>query len=63
MGLPWQLSGKNPPVNAGDTGSILGSLIPGKGNGSPLQWAIPWTEEPSQAVIHGVTKSQTGFSN
>ena len=23
MGLPWWLSGKNPPASAGDTGSIL----------------------------------------
>ena len=39
---------KNPPANAGDTGSILGSgKSPGEGNGSPcfLAWEIPWTEE------------------
>ena len=29
---------KNLPVNAGDVGSILGSVwFPGKGNGNPLQ--------------------------
>ena len=40
---------KNPPANAGDTGSIPGLGISlGVGNGNPLQcscWKIPWTEE------------------
>ena len=31
MGLPWQLSGKELPANAGELGSI-----PGGGNGNPL---------------------------
>ena len=26
---------------------------------SILAWRIPWTEEPGQATVHGVTKSQT----
>ena len=26
---------------------------------SILAWKIPWTEEPWQARVHGVTKSQT----
>ena len=31
---------KNPPANAGDTGSIPGSgRSPGEGNGSPLQYS------------------------
>ena len=41
---------KNPPANAGDVGSILGSgRSPGEGNGNPLQYSClenPWTEEP-----------------
>ena len=26
---------------------------------SILAWKIPWTEEPGQATVHGVTKSRT----
>ena len=51
-GLPWWLSGKNPPANAGDAGSIRGSgRSPGEGNGNPLQYSclrIPQTEEPGE---------------
>ena len=41
---------KNPPANAGDTGSIpeLGRSL-GEGNGTLLQYSClenPWTEEP-----------------
>ena len=40
---------KNPPANAGDTGSIPGSgRSPGRGNGNPPKyscWRIPWPEE------------------
>ena len=42
---------KNPPANAGDTGSILGlGRSPGEENGNPtpssiLAREIPWTEE------------------
>ena len=24
-----------------------------------LAWKIPWTQEPGEAVVHGVTKSRT----
>ena len=39
--VTWGFSGgsvvKNPPANAGDTGSIFGSgRSPGEGNGNPL---------------------------
>ena len=48
-GLPTWLSGKESPVNAGDTDSTPGSgRSPGGGNGNPLQyfaWKIPWTGE------------------
>ena len=30
---------------------------------SILAWEIPWTEEPGQATVHGVTKSWTWLSN
>ena len=54
---------KNPPANAGDTGSIPGSgSSPGEGHGNPCQYSClenPWTEEPgglqpmgSQRVRH-----------
>ena len=43
---------KNPPTNAGDSGSIPGSgKSPGEGNGthsSILVWEIPWTEKPGE---------------
>ena len=42
---------KNPPVNAGDAGSIPGlGRSPGGGRGNPFQrilaWRIPWTKKP-----------------
>ena len=42
---------KNPPVNAGDAGSVPGlGRSSGVGNGNSLSripaWRIPWTEEP-----------------
>ena len=30
---------------------------------SILTWEIPWTEEPGQAIVHGVTKSRTQLSD
>ena len=52
MGFPSSSVVKNPPANAGDTGSIPGSVISlGEGNAthsSILSWEIPWTEEPSR---------------
>ena len=57
---------KNLLAHAGDiknTGSIPGSgRSPGGEQGNPLQylaWRIPWTEEPGQATVHRVAKSQT----
>ena len=29
---------------------------------SILAWAIPWTEEPGRATVHGVTKGRTQLS-
>ena len=48
-GFPGDTVVKNPPANAGDTGSISGlGRSPGGGHGnhsSILAWRIPWTEE------------------
>ena len=55
------------PAMLGDPGSIPGlGRSPGEGNGNPLNilaWRIPWTEEPGEPTVHGVTKSQTGLSD
>ena len=51
---------KNPPANAGDTGSIPGSgRFPGEGNGNLLQYSC--LENPMEggawwATVHGVAK-------
>ena len=63
----WGFSGgsviKNPPANVGDV-----VLIPGwedllekevSTHSSILAWEIPWTEELSGLLVHGVTKSHT----
>ena len=61
---------KNPPANAGDTGSIPGSgSSPGEGHGNPRQYSClenPWTEEPgrlqsmgSQRVRHDLVLEHT----
>ena len=40
FGLPWWLSGKELPANAGDEGSIPGwGRSPGEGNDNPLQYS------------------------
>ena len=57
---------KNPPANAGDTGSI-----PGSGNSlekemtthsSAVAWEIPWTEQPGGLQSMGL-QSRTRLSN
>ena len=54
---------KNPPVNAGDTGSIPGSgRSPGEGNGNPLQYSClgnSMDRGALRATLQGVTKSWT----
>ena len=60
MGLPGGSGSEESACNAGNLGSIPGSgRSPGEGNGYPLAWSIPWTEEPgglqsmgSQRVRH-----------
>ena len=60
LGFPGGSVIKNPPVNAGDTGSIPGSgRSPGGGNGNPLQFSYlgNLTDRGAwQAIVHGVTK-------
>ena len=54
---------KNPPANAGDTGSIPGlERYPGEGNGNPLQYSYlgnPMDRGDWRATVQGVTMSQT----
>ena len=51
---------KNPPANAGDSGSIPGpGRYPGEENGNPHQYPClenPMDEEPWWAAVHGVKK-------
>ena len=51
---------KNPPANAGDTGSVprLGRY-PGEGNGNLLQYSClgnPMNRRAWWAIVHGVSK-------
>ena len=59
-GFPGGSVVKNPPANAGDTGSIPGlGRSPGAGNGSPLQCSClenAMDRGAWQATVHGVTK-------
>ena len=52
---------KNPPVSAGDLGSVPGSgRSPSEGKGSPLQCSCPGNPRDRgawQAMVHGVAKS------
>ena len=54
---------KNQPANAGTVGLIPGSgRFPGRGNSNPLQyfcWDNPVDRGAWQAIVYGVTKSQT----
>ena len=68
LGFPGGSAVKNPPTSAGDVGSIPGlGRFPGEGNGNPLQYSYlgnPMARGIRQALwSHGVTKSQTWFSN
>ena len=60
MGFPGGSVVKNPPANAGDTGSIPGlGRSPGGGNGNPLQYSClgtPMDRGAWQARVHGVEK-------
>ena len=58
---------KNPPTNAGDTGSIPGSgRSPGEGNGNPLQYSCledSMDRGAWRAIVHGFARSQTRLSD
>ena len=62
-----QIEGKKSACNAGDLGSIPESgRFPGEENGYPLQYAClenSMNRGTWQAIVHGVTKSQTGLSD
>ena len=53
---------KNPPANAGDTGSVPGlGRSPAEGNGNPFQYSClenPTNRRAWWATVHEVTKSQ-----
>ena len=67
MGFPGDSVVKNPPVNAGDTGSMPGSgRSPGGGNGNPLQYSYPRNPMGRGAwwaTVYAVAKNQTQFSD
>ena len=69
MGVPGGSDGKKKKSagNAGDPGSIPGSgRSPGAGNEYPLQYSClenPMDRGAWQAIVHGVTKSQTQLNN
>ena len=60
VGSPDGSEIKNPPVNAGATGSIPGpGRFPGEGNGNPLQHSClgnPMDRGVWQATVHRVTR-------
>ena len=62
-GFPGDPVVKNPPVNAGVAGSILGSgRSPGEGNGNPCKYSClenPMHRRTWWAIVHGVSKSRT----
>ena len=59
--------GKASACNAGDLGLIPGlGRSPGEGNGNPLQCSClenPMDRGAWQAIAHGVSKSQTQFTD
>ena len=59
-GFPGDAVVKNPPANAGDTGSIPGSEDPLEKkmstHSSILAWEIPWTEEPGGLQFMGLQR-------
>ena len=57
---------KNPPDDAGDLGSILGSgRYPAGGHGNPLQYSClenPMDRGAWRATVHGVTRVRHDFA-
>ena len=62
-GFPGGASGDEPACQSRDVGSIPGSgRSPGGGHGNPLQYSYlenPMDKGSRQAIVRGVTKSQT----
>ena len=57
LGFPGRSEGKAPACNAGDWGSIPGSLEKGMAtHSSILAWRIPWTEEPGGLQSMGLKR-------
>ena len=65
--FPHRSVGKASACNAGDLGLIPGlGRSPGEGNGNPLQCSClenPMDRGAWQAIAHGVSKSQTQFTD
>ena len=66
-GVPWGLSGNEPPFQAGVEGLIPweGQSLGGR-NGNPHQYSClenPMGRGAWQAIVHGVVKSQTQLSD
>ena len=60
MGFPDSSVVKNPPANAGDSGSILGreDLLENEmaTHSNILAWRIPWTEESGRLQSIGLKR-------
>ena len=67
MGFLDGSDGKESTCNLGDLGLIPGlGISPGGGHGKPLQYScleMPMDWGAWQAIVHGVTKSQTQLSD
>ena len=67
MGFPCGSVAKNPPANAGDTGSVPGlGRSPGQRIGKPLQYSClgnPMDRGAWQAKVCWIAKSQTQLSD
>ena len=65
MGFAGGSAVKNPPANAGDAGSSLGQEDPLEEEmaTSISAWESVTDRVAWQALVHGVIKSQTQFSN
>ena len=67
MGFLGSSAGKESACNAEDLGSIPGlGRFSGEGHGNPLQYSClenPMDRGAWQAIVHGVTKSQTRLSD
>ena len=67
LAKPDGTSGKESACQAGDAGSIHGSgRFAGEGNGNPLQYSCmenPMDRGAWQAIVNGITKSQTQLSD